>query len=121
MDAELKAGKSFAEAAQAAGITAETLPAFSRSEPGDVKQPGAREIMSTASELSVGELSEAIPVEGGRLICRVEKRIPIDEEKFAKEKSSLAQRIAQSRSESAFRMWFAERMKAANLQTATAL
>jgi parvulin-like peptidyl-prolyl isomerase len=121
IEAELKAGKSFVEAAQTVGLTAETLPPFSRAEPGDMKQPNAREIMSAAMELPVGELSEPIPVQGGRVICRVEKRLPVDEEKFTKEKADMAKRIAQGRAESAFRMWFADRLKAANLQTSAAL
>lgn len=121
LEAELKAGKPFAEAAQAVGLTAETLPPFSRAEPGDMKQPDAREIMSAAMELPVSQLSEPIPVQGGRLICRVEKRLPVDEEKFTKEKADLAKRIGQGRAESAFRTWFADRLKAANLQTSAAL
>jgi len=121
LQTELTAGKTLPEAAQAIGLMAETLPPFSRAEPGDMKQPDAREIMSASMELPVGQLSEAIPVQGGRLICRVEKRLPVDEEKFNKEKADLAERIAEQRAESAFRIWFADRMKAANLQTRAVL
>jgi peptidyl-prolyl cis-trans isomerase D len=121
LDAELKAGKSFTDAAQAVGLTAESLPAFSQAEPVDPKVAGGGEISRIAADLAVGELSEAAPVQGGRVICRVEKRLPIEEEKFEKEKTSLAERIAEGRAESAFRIWFSERMKAANLQTSAVL
>jgi peptidyl-prolyl cis-trans isomerase D len=116
LEAELKGGKTFAEAAQAAGVTAETLPAFSRAEPGDSTAPGANEIRRAATELAVGELSEPIPTKGGRIICRVERRLPLDETKFAADKQNLADRIAEDRTDNAFRMWMSERMKAANVQ-----
>ncbi len=121
LESELKSGKSFAEAAQAAGVTAETLPAFSRAEPGDSDVPGIDKIRQLASELPVGQLSESVQVPGGRvvgrIIFRVEKRLPLDETKFASEKGNLAERIADNLSDAAFRMWMTERTKAANLQT----
>lgn len=113
IDADLKAGKSFDDAAKAAGLTAEKLPAFSMAEPPKGNQPGVREIQRAQAELAEGDLSEVLSTVGGRLIFRVDKRLPIDESAFEKEKSNLAERFNQFQSESAFRMWFAERRKAA--------
>lgn len=117
VDAELKAGKSFDDAAKAAGVTAEKLPAFSMAEPPKGDQPGVREIQRAQAELSEGALSEVLTVRGGRIVFRVEKRLPIDEAAFQKEKANLSERIDGYQTENAFRLWFAERRKAAKLET----
>ncbi len=114
IDTEIKAGKSFEEAAKAAGVTAEMLPAFSMAEPPKGNEPGIREIQRAQAELSEGALSEVLTIRGGRIVFRVEKRLPIDEAAFEKEKASLAKRFTGFQAENAFRMWFAERRKAAN-------
>lgn len=115
IDAELKAGKSFDDAAKAAGLTAEKIPAFSMAEPPKGNDPALRTIQRAQMELAEGALSEVLTVPAGRVVFRVEKRLPIDEAAFAKEKANLAERFTGFQSENAFRMWFAERRKAANL------
>lgn len=65
--------------------------------------------------MAEGALGEVLAVRGGRVIFRVEKRQPVDEAAFEKEKASLAERFAGFQSETAFRLWFEERRKAANL------
>lgn len=115
LEAEVKAGKSFEEAAKAAGLAAEKLPAFSMAEPPKGDQPGVREIQRAQAELTEGAISEVLTIRGGRIVFRVEKRLPIDEAAFEKEKANLAQRFTGFQTESAFRLWFAERVKAANV------
>jgi peptidyl-prolyl cis-trans isomerase D len=116
LETEIKGGKSFADAAKAAGLVAETLPAFSPREPAKTEVVGAQEIMQAAPELTEGQLSEALPVPSGRIIFRVEKRLPIDEAAFEKEKASLADRFSSFQARGAFQLWLAERRKAANVQ-----
>jgi len=115
LDAETKAGKSFEEAAKAAGLTAEKIPAFSMAEPPKDNDPAVRTIQRAQMELAEGALSEVLTVPGGRVIFHLDKRLPIDEAAFQKEKANLAERFAGFQTEGAFRMWFAERRKAANL------
>jgi peptidyl-prolyl cis-trans isomerase D len=117
IDTELKAGKSFEEAAKAAGLTAEKLPAFSMAEPPKGNQPGVREIQRAQAELGEGDLSEVLSITGGRVVFRVDKRLPIDEAAFEKEKSNLGKRFTDYQTESAFRMWFTERRKAAKVES----
>lgn len=117
IDAELKAGKSFADAAQAAGQTAETLPAMSFMEPPKPDVLGGREALSAAAEMTEGQLSEVTDINSGKMIFRVEKRLPIDDASFDKEKPQLVENLAKSKAMQAFPLWFAERRKAANLQT----
>lgn len=118
IEAELKAGKTFAEAATAAGLTAEKIPAFSQAEPPKGEKLGLREAQNSVADLAEGQLSEIIPMRGGRLLVHLDKRLPIDEAAFEKEKANLAERFKGGREEVAFRLWFEERRKAANLKTA---
>jgi peptidyl-prolyl cis-trans isomerase D len=118
LDAELKAGKNLADAAKAVGLTAEPIPAFSQAEPPKVEgNPDVAMIARASADSAVGQLSEPLPVRGGRVLFRVEKRLPIDEAAFEKEKPGLLENFNRSLAMQAFRLWFAERVKAANLQT----
>ncbi|MHA3771756.1 SurA N-terminal domain-containing protein [Verrucomicrobiota bacterium sgz303538] len=119
IDAELKAGKPFAEAAQAAGVTPEAFPAFSLVEP-KFDQPDAREVISRSAELQVGQLSEFIPTAAGGDLVYINNRQPVDEKAFEKDKSQIEERIAQSRREALFREWMKNRRAEANVQVARA-
>lgn len=104
IDTELKAGKSFAEAAQAAGVKAEVFGAFSRAEP-KFDQPDAREVMMTAFEMKEGALSQFTPTLQGGVLIRVDKRPPVDETKFPEQKEAIAGDLAQFAREVLFAEW----------------
>ena len=74
-----------------------------------------------STQLEPGQLSEPVPFSRGRLILRVEKRHPVDESAFEKEKPILVENLSRFRRESAFEVWLAERRKLANIQTVTGL
>jgi peptidyl-prolyl cis-trans isomerase D len=117
LDTEIKAGKTFAEAAQAANATVETPPAFSFMEGLKPEVKGAQQIMGASADLTVGQLSEVVKVDDGCVVFRIEKRHPIDEAAFEKEKAKLVEQLGDFQAASAFPLWLAERRKAANLQT----
>jgi peptidyl-prolyl cis-trans isomerase D len=115
IEAEIKAGKSFADAAQAAGAKADKYPPFSRMEPHmDAENSG--EIMGVASELAVGILSPVIPTSNGSVIVVVENRQPIDEEKFKTEKTRVAANVIEFQKAVLFSEWLKVRRAAAQLQ-----
>jgi peptidyl-prolyl cis-trans isomerase D len=117
LDTELKAGKTFADAAKVASVTVETPPAFSFMEGLKPEVKGGQQIMGASADLSVGQLSEVVKIEGGCVVFRIEKRLPIDEAAFEKEKPKLMEQLADFQAASAFPLWLAERRKAANLRT----
>ncbi len=116
IDAEVKAGKSFVEAAQAAGATAEQFPAFSMKEPKS-DQPDASVIVGRAAEMAVNELSEFLPTGTGGLLVHVDKRQPVDETAFEQEKPMLVQGLERYKREAVFQEWLKARRQAANVQS----
>lgn len=117
LETELKAGKTFAEAAHAAGVTVETVPAFSLMDPPKPEVKDGQQIAQASVDLAVGQLSEVVPTATGSLIVRVENRQPIDEAAFEKEKAKLSEQLVEFQAMSAFPIWLAERRKAANAES----
>lgn len=117
LETEIKAGKSFADAAKAAGVTPETFPAFSLAEP-KFDQPDAREVITTTAEMKVGELSEFVPSSTGGVLVYVNKRLPADEKDFEKEQKLIAESLSQGRREALFQEWMKNRRAEANVQVA---
>lgn len=117
IDAELKAGKPFAEAAQAAGATAEKFPAFSLAQP-SYDQPDANEIISHSADLKVGDLSGIIPTTTGDVIIHIDRREPVDETAFEKEKPLIVESLQRNRRESLFQEWLKGRHAEAKVRLA---
>lgn len=118
IDADMKSGKTFAEAATAAGVTAEQFAPFSFTKLPKLDQPGAMDILRGSSNLETGQLGEVIQTGDGRLILHIDKRQPVDDAAFEKEKPMLVDNISRGLRESAFEVWLAERRKLAKVQTA---
>lgn len=117
IETEIKGGKTFAAAAEAAGVKAEDFPAFSPKEP-KREAPNASEIMQTAAELSEGQLSTAVPSSDGSVIVYVTKRLPIDESKLKTDRGQLAEALGNAQQAALFQQWLRLRRAAAQLQTA---
>ena len=111
----LKAGKSFTDAAQAAGFKAETLEAFSRSDT-ELKVTDAKLIQSAAAELKVGQTST--PVEGASdtLLVHVTKRLPINPADLEKEKSNILPMLESQRTDGLLSEWVDRQRAAAGLE-----
>jgi len=117
--ADVKAGKSFAEAAQAAaGVKPEPFPAFSAEDIAMGKfadKPDGTAVMQAAATLNAGETSMLIPTEKGGVIIHLDKREPIDEAKFKAEKSRVAEGVADLRATVLFQEWLKLRRAAAHV------
>jgi peptidyl-prolyl cis-trans isomerase D len=118
LDAELKAGKPLAEAAQAAGAKVESFPAFSLSEPPRDPLPDARAVVMAAIGLKAGQLSEFTPTPAGGAFVFLDKLPPVDDTKFAAEKAMLAGAIAQFEGQVLFAEWLKTRRAEAKITPA---
>ena len=115
IEADMKAGKSFADAATAAGVKAETVPPFSLAEQRKLKVPDAQDIVASASEMKDGEVSTFTMNAKGGVIVHLAKRAPIDEGKFATEKANTTKQLADFRARSVFAEWLKLRRKEAGV------
>ena len=118
IEAELKAGKPFDEAAKTAGAQPEKLPAFSAAERKQDASPELEAVMARSREMNEGDLSEFIPDATGGIVFHIDKRLPVDEEAFQKEKSKLTQQLDQMRAEEIFQDWLRDRRAAAKITPA---
>ena len=109
----ITAGKSFADAAKEAGVTVEPFPTFSPVERPKEEQPDAPTIMGRSSEMTEGELSEFTPTQTGGLLIHLDKRLPVDESGFEKEKAMIVTNLEGMKKEAAFQQWLKERRIAA--------
>lgn len=114
----VKSGKSFADAALTAGQKAERLPAFSIAEPGKIETPEQQEVLAKAIVLGNGQTSEFIPTPGGGLLIHIDKRLPIDEAQFEKDKAAGMSSARTGMREMVFREWLRLRRSAAKIQAA---
>lgn len=120
IEAELKAGKTFAEAAADAGVKAESVPPFSLAEPPKEDVPAQDVIMQQTVNLGDKQLSEFTPTDAGGLLVYVEKREPIDEAQFEKDKAVQMPRYEQQKRVEVFQEWLRTRREAAKLKPASA-
>lgn len=114
----LKAGKAFEAAAAEAGQKVEKLPPFSLSEPPDdlSNQGDLQEIVAKAVELGDGESSAFVPTDNGGFILHIDKRDPIDETQFEKDREQRLASARMGKSYAAFHEWLQTRRKAAEVQ-----
>jgi peptidyl-prolyl cis-trans isomerase D len=112
----IKAGKTFAAAAQELGVKAEDLPMFSEKEP-KVEGPDGSEIIQIASGVKEGEVSSASPSGDGSVIIYVAKRLPVDEKDFQTDKTMVAERLHFFQEITLFQEWLKLRRASAGLRT----
>lgn len=118
IEAEMKAGKSFADAVTAANAKAEKFPPFSQEEP-QIAAENSAEVTTIASDLKEGQLSPPTPTPDGSVIVYVEKRLPIDEEKYKAMKPRVADFLNRRETLVIFAEWLKLRRNASGLQIVT--
>ncbi len=116
IEAALKEGKSFTEAATAAGVKAETFPVFSRGEP-TRDQPDIAEVMTAVSDLKPGQMSSFLTTGNGGVLVHLDKLPPIDDAKFATDKTVIADSFQRFTSEVLFAEWLKLRRAGARIST----
>ncbi len=115
IDVAMAEGKSFEDAAKAAGQKVEAYPKFSFSEP-DMDKPDARWVLFGSQQLKEGELSQFIQTPEGGILIHIDKRDPIDQAKFEKDKALLEPRFADNEVYRVFIEWLRTRHAAADVQ-----
>ena len=117
VDAELKAGKSFEDAAKTAGVTLEKVPAFSAAEQQRQDPTDTGDVKRRSADMKEGELSEFVQTNTGGVVVHLDKRLPIDEAAFAKEKAGVAENLMRMKGQMIFQDWLKERRAAAKVMT----
>lgn len=100
----MKAGKSFAEAAETIGLKAETLGVISRTD-SKLKGPDANLIQNAAVDLQEGQTSAPLDGPEGMLLVHVSKRLPIDPTDIEKKKDSLVPMLETQRTDGLLGEW----------------
>jgi len=112
---KIQDGKSFADAVKDLGLKAETFPPFSLAEP-NVEAQDSREIMYAASGLKDGQVGEFMPTPDGGLLVHMDKREPIDEKTFEKDKALLEPSFVQQNLTLVFADWLRKQTEDAKIQ-----
>lgn len=109
--AELAAGKSIEEAAQAAGVQVRALPVFSQSRPLQ-DEPHFQQVRAAAGTLNAGELSDPLNTADGQILVYVARKELPKDPKMEDQKKSLETEMgfaAQNpQANPLFRTWFAD-------------
>ncbi len=115
IEAALKAGKTFEDAAKESGVTPEKFPTFSKTDR-NAQAPDANAVISASADVAEGQISAFTPSDTGGFILHVDKRQPIDEAEFAKKKDEIAKQLASTQGDAVFESWFSQKKKEANAQ-----
>ena len=113
----VKAGKTFVQAAEEAGVKAEVLEAFSRSD-STLKGPDASLIQNAVADLKPGQTSPALDGPEGTLLVHLLKRQPVDPVDLEKQKASMLPMLETQRLDGLLAEWVDRQRAAAGLQLA---
>jgi peptidyl-prolyl cis-trans isomerase D len=114
--AGLKAGKSFVDAAAAAGVKGERIPPFSLMDASKMDVPDSQAIIQSAVSLNSGQFSDFLQTDAGGLLVYMNSREPIDKSVAAIGEQVDKDRFARQKVVEAFEEWLRLRKEAARLQ-----
>ncbi len=124
---EMQSGKPLAEAATAAGVTLEKIPAFALAdepppgaEPAASPEPKAENpempyIKRAASDLSAGQVSNFVPTQNGGLLVILENRETIAPAEYEKSRAKVESQAMENQSQVVFYEWLRERRREAGV------
>jgi len=113
--AAMEAGKSFAAAAEEAGVKAENFPPFSLAEPVDA--PGAGRIAEVAISLKENGVSQLVTSQDEGFLVHLDRRLPIDKAKMAEEEKQQLGPLRQQYRLFAFMEWLDEQRREAGIRS----
>lgn len=111
---DMAAGKSFADAAKAEGLTVEVYPPTSLADPNPEKEDNHL-VMYAALDMKVGDLSEFITTETGGILIHLDKREPVDEKQFETDRVKLEPSYDSRKVDVVFYEWMRKQHDAANI------
>jgi peptidyl-prolyl cis-trans isomerase D len=111
--ADMGTGKTFSDAATAAGQTPETMSLSPAEPPAD--KPDASIILQTAIGLEPGHIAEPTPTETALLLIALNKREPVDAAQMEQELPTYTASIKRRRREITFQEWLRVRRKESNI------
>jgi len=114
--ASLKTGKTFSDAAIAAGLSAEEIPPFTLLEASKIDLPDAQSVIQTAISLGGGQLSDFIPTDSGGLLIYMNNRQPPDSGTAALGEAMMRDQYNRQQQIAAFAEWLRLRKDDARLQ-----
>jgi hypothetical protein len=112
---QLAAGKSFSDAAAAAGAIAESIPPFTLFEALKMDIPDIEGIAETAVPLGNGQLSDFAETSDGGLIVYLQRREPVDDKNPSVPKEELSSEFTREMQMEAFFEWMRLRRDAAHV------
>jgi hypothetical protein len=118
IQAALKAGKTFTDAATAAGLTADELPPFSLADVSKMDMPDKEEIIRNAVALPDGGISEFVQTEAGGLLVYMGGREPVGKIEAALGEAELKGQAQHQKDIATFVEWLRIRKESARLQMA---
>ena len=108
-----KAGKSFTEACEAAGLKSEAFPAYSQTKP--AQGANFNVIRTAAAKLAPGEVSDFVATPEGGIIVHLDQRPVVDDKALEAEKAATLAALERNRGMSIFREWLKERRRASGI------
>ena len=119
IETDLKSGKSPADAAKDLKLKVDEIPAFSIAEFPQDANPDLQQIAVKTLEMKEGQLSDFVPTADGGCVIFVQKRIPLDDAKFAEVKDKFLAESLGKKQAYLFVEWIRLRRDAAKIQFAS--
>ncbi|MGA3169424.1 MAG: peptidyl-prolyl cis-trans isomerase [Chthoniobacteraceae bacterium] len=116
MVAQMKAGKSFADAAKSMRAMVETVPPFSLLDASKSDVPDIKDIIKGAVTLTNGRLSDFIETSAGGLFVYMNGRKPLDEAEALMEEPILKEQFARQEQLEAYLEWLRLRKEDAHIE-----
>lgn len=111
---KMAAGTAFEEAVGAVGLSAESLPAFSMSNPA-LDSPDAPVVFQAAIELPAGGTSDLLLTADGGVVVHVASTTLPDDAEFEKQKKEIAAMLTGMKRQIAYYQWLTTRVEAAGI------